>query len=90
MLRNKFMHFRGTFKRKLSSEAHKKIMKSCLAPTKADRDLVSFQHPRDNLYTHDFISSEIQKFYLINEGCHRCNLLCKHLQDPRLYFDKLS
>ena len=67
-----------------------KLEQNTVAPTKVERDLVSFQHPRDVVYTHDFISTEIAKFDLVNEGCHRCNLLCKHFQDPRSNFDKLS
>ena len=43
-----------------------KLEQNTVAPTKVKRDLVSFQHPRDVVYTHDFISTEIAKFDLVN------------------------
>ena len=66
-----------------------KLDLSDMTPQKEDKDLVSFQHPCEILFSHEYITSEIEKFDLVNEGCFKCNLLSHHFQDPRSNFDKL-
>ena len=56
-----------------------------------DSNTVSFQHPsHDITFSHEFITSEMEKFGLTADGCHKCSQLVQHFQDPRSLHDKVS
>ena len=44
---------------------------------------------QDIMFSHKFISSEIQKFGLDTEGCINCSQLVKHFVDPCSLYDAL-
>ena len=68
-----------------------KLDKTDLIPDKHDDELVLYnQHPREIIFSHQFIQSEIERFDLVNEGCGNCNLLSRHFEDPRSNFDRLT
>ena len=52
---------------------------------------ITFQDPSQDIkFSHDFIVSEIEKFGLVEDGCHKCSQLVKHFQDPRSLHDKIA
>ena len=67
-----------------------KLDPSDLLPQASDKDSVIFQHPREVVFSHQFIQSELDKFSLDTQGCEKCSMLQKHFEDPRSNYDKLT
>ena len=52
---------------------------------------VSHRDPvRDIVFNHDYISTEINKFGLIFDGCHNCSQIMKHFSDQRSLTDSVA
>ena len=59
-------------------------------PNSSNTEVESYHDPQDIVFSHKFITIEIQKFGLDTEGCINCSQLVKHFVDPRSLYDALS
>ena len=74
------------------------VQKSLLDPIFLDEDqcdisphmAATYHDPQEIVFSHKFITSEIQKFGLNLEGCINCSQLVRHFIDPRSLYDALS
>ena len=55
-----------------------------------NKGVTTFQHPKDIVFSHQYITNELEKFSLNIEGCSKCGPAHQHFIDPRSQYDTLT
>ena len=74
------------------------VQKSLLDPVFLDENqcdispymAATYHDPEEIIFSHKFITSEIQKYVLNLEGCINCSQLVRHFVDPHSLYNTLS
>ena len=65
------------------------ISKDDINSTK-DKGVTTFQCPKDIIFSHQYITNELEKFNLNLEGCPKCGPAHQHFIDPKSHYDTLT
>ena len=50
----------------------------------------TFQNPKEIIFSHQYITNELEKFNLNLEGCSKCSPAHQHFIDHRSHYDTLT
>ena len=55
-----------------------------------DVSVTTFQHPKEIVFSHQYITNELEKNDLNLDGCTKCGPAHQHFTDPRSHYDSLT